>query len=53
MKLHQMGEPMLHPDLVEIVERAEKRGVPIELNTNCGLITPGAWTGSTGPASRT
>jgi len=40
VKLHQMGEPMLHPDLVEIVARAEKRGVPIELNTNCGLITP-------------
>jgi MoaA/NifB/PqqE/SkfB family radical SAM enzyme len=39
VKLHQMGEPMLHPDLVEIVERAEARGVPIELNTNCGLIT--------------
>ena len=39
VKLHQMGEPMLHPDLVEIVERAEERGVPIELNTNCGLIT--------------
>ncbi len=39
VKLHQMGEPMLHPDLVEIVARAEKRGVPIELNTNCGLIT--------------
>src|SRR4029453_18148247 len=40
VKLHQMGEPMLHPDLVEIVARAEARGVPIELNTNCGLITP-------------
>jgi radical SAM protein with 4Fe4S-binding SPASM domain len=39
VKLHQMGEPMLHPDLVEIVERAEGRGVPVELNTNCGLIT--------------
>jgi radical SAM protein with 4Fe4S-binding SPASM domain len=39
VKLHQMGEPMLHPDLVEIVDRAEARGVPIELNTNCGLIT--------------
>jgi MoaA/NifB/PqqE/SkfB family radical SAM enzyme len=35
-----MGEPMLHPDLVEIVARAESRGVGIELNTNCGLITP-------------
>jgi radical SAM protein with 4Fe4S-binding SPASM domain len=39
VKLHQMGEPMLHPDLVQIVEHAESRGVPIELNTNCGLIT--------------
>ena len=38
VKLHQMGEPMLHPDLVEIVSRAESRGVAIELNTNCGLI---------------
>ena len=39
VKLHQMGEPMLHPDLPEIVARAESQGVPIELNTNCGLIT--------------
>ena len=39
VKLHQMGEPMLHPDLVEIVAHAESRGVPVELNTNCGLIT--------------
>ncbi len=39
VKLHQMGEPMLHPDLVAIVEHAEQRGVGIELNTNCGLIT--------------
>jgi MoaA/NifB/PqqE/SkfB family radical SAM enzyme len=30
---------MLHPDLVEIVAYAEARGVGIELNTNCGLIT--------------
>src|SRR5258708_20706385 len=34
-----MGEPMLHPDLVEIVARAESGGVAIEVNTNCGLIT--------------
>jgi radical SAM protein with 4Fe4S-binding SPASM domain len=40
VKLHQMGEPMLHPDLPEIVAHAEARGVGIELNTNCGLITP-------------
>jgi len=39
VKLHQMGEPFLHPDLVEIVAYAESRGVGIELNTNCGLIT--------------
>jgi MoaA/NifB/PqqE/SkfB family radical SAM enzyme len=39
VKLHQMGEPMLHPDLVEIVAYAEAHGVPIELNTNCGLIS--------------
>ncbi len=39
VKLHQMGEPMLHPDLPEIVAHAESLGVGIELNTNCGLIT--------------
>jgi len=39
VKLHQMGEPMLHPELAEIVTHAEGHGVPIELNTNCGLIT--------------
>jgi radical SAM protein with 4Fe4S-binding SPASM domain len=39
VKLHQMGEPMLHPDLAAIVAHAESRGVPVELNTNCGLIT--------------
>jgi radical SAM protein with 4Fe4S-binding SPASM domain len=39
VKLHQMGEPFLHPDLAAIVEHAESRGVAIELNTNCGLIT--------------
>jgi len=39
VKLHQMGEPMLHPELADIVGHAEGAGVPIELNTNCGLIT--------------
>jgi MoaA/NifB/PqqE/SkfB family radical SAM enzyme len=39
VKLHQMGEPMLHPELAAIVAYAEARGVPIELNTNCGLIS--------------
>ena len=40
VKLHQMGEPFLHPDLPEIVDYAQSRGVAVELNTNCGLITP-------------
>lgn len=39
VKLHQMGEPFLHPDLLEIVERAERLGVGVELNTNCGSLT--------------
>ena len=30
---------MLHPELPAIVGYAEQRSVPIELNTNCGLIT--------------
>lgn len=41
VKLHQMGEPFLHPDLVPIVKKAEDLGVGVELNTNCGLLTPG------------
>jgi MoaA/NifB/PqqE/SkfB family radical SAM enzyme len=39
VKLHEMGEPMLHPDLPEIVAYAETRGVAIELNTNCAFIS--------------
>jgi MoaA/NifB/PqqE/SkfB family radical SAM enzyme len=39
VKLHQMGEPFLHPDLAQIVGYSESRGIGIELNTNCGLIT--------------
>jgi radical SAM protein with 4Fe4S-binding SPASM domain len=40
VKLHQMGEPTLHKRLVDIVAYAESKGVPIELNTNCSLLTP-------------
>jgi len=40
VKLHQMGEPTIHPRLVDIVAHAESRGIPIELNTNCSLLTP-------------
>ena len=41
IKLHQMGEPFIHPKLVDIVRYAEQeKGLPIELNTNCSLMTP-------------
>jgi radical SAM protein with 4Fe4S-binding SPASM domain len=41
VKLHQMGEPTIHPNLVDIVRYAEReKGIPIELNTNCSLLTP-------------
>jgi len=40
VKLHQMGEPSIHPRLVDIVRYAEQeKGLPIELNTNCSLLT--------------
>ncbi len=40
IKLHQMGEPSIHPRLVDIVRYAERdKGLPIELNTNCSLLT--------------
>jgi radical SAM protein with 4Fe4S-binding SPASM domain len=40
VKLHQMGEPTIHPRLVDIVRYAEReKGIPIELNTNCSLLT--------------
>jgi radical SAM protein with 4Fe4S-binding SPASM domain len=40
VKLHQMGEPTIHPRLVDIVRYAElEKGIPIELNTNCSLLT--------------
>jgi radical SAM protein with 4Fe4S-binding SPASM domain len=40
VKLHQMGEPTIHPRLVDIVRYAEKeKGIEIELNTNCSLLT--------------
>jgi radical SAM protein with 4Fe4S-binding SPASM domain len=40
VKLHQMGEPTLHYRLVDIVAYAESKGIPIELNTNCSMLTP-------------
>jgi radical SAM protein with 4Fe4S-binding SPASM domain len=35
-----MGEPTLHPRLVDIVSYAESKGIAIELNTNCSMLTP-------------
>ncbi len=40
VKLHQMGEPTLHHRLVDIVAYAESKEIPIELNTNCSMLTP-------------
>jgi len=40
VKLHQMGEPTIHPRLSDIVAYAESKGIAIELNTNCSLLTP-------------
>ena len=37
---HVMGEPMMHPRLLEIIEYAHARAVPIGLTTNGALLTP-------------
>src|SRR6188508_1196653 len=34
------GEPMLHPDLLEIVQRASGLGMKVLLVTNAGLLKP-------------
>ena len=34
------GEPLLHPDIVEMVSQANKIGCPVELITNGTLLTP-------------
>jgi MoaA/NifB/PqqE/SkfB family radical SAM enzyme len=34
------GEPMLHPDLIEIVQRASGLGMKVLLVTNAGLLKP-------------
>ena len=34
------GEPMLHPDLLEIVQRAGRLGMTVLLVTNAGLLKP-------------
>jgi MoaA/NifB/PqqE/SkfB family radical SAM enzyme len=37
---HVMGEPMMHPRLLEIIEHAHSCGVPIGLTTNGALLKP-------------
>jgi MoaA/NifB/PqqE/SkfB family radical SAM enzyme len=34
------GEPMLHPDILEIVQRASRLGMKVLLVTNAGLLKP-------------
>ena len=38
--LFHRGEPLLHPQLPEMVAYARERGVPVRLHTNATLLTP-------------
>lgn len=37
--LHNAGEPLMHPDLVDMVSLAYGNGIPTEISTNAGLLT--------------
>ena len=37
--LHQIGEPLLHRDLVSCINYAEKAGIRTSISTNCMLLT--------------
>lgn len=39
VELHVMGEPLLHPDIFEIIKYAEENGIRIYLVTNGSLLT--------------
>jgi len=39
VNLHHRGEPLLHPDLVEMVGYASKKGVKVKLHTNATTLT--------------
>lgn len=41
--LFLMGEPFLHPDLLEICEFAKNKGLKIKLNTNNSIVAEGGW----------
>ena len=40
VNLSLMGEPLLHPQILEIAEYGVRRGLPIHLITNMSLLTP-------------
>lgn len=40
LSLHGLGEPLLHPNLVEFVEQAVARDIQVRLTTNLTLLTP-------------
>ena len=37
--LHNAGEPLLHPDLTDMVTMARKAEIPTEISTNAGLLS--------------
>lgn len=39
VKLNYLGEPLLHPDVVEQVRHAKRRGLEVMMNTNATLLT--------------
>jgi len=34
------GEPLCHPDFLDILERLDRMGVAVQFNTNAHLLTP-------------
>lgn len=38
-----MGEPLLHPDLLEICDYAKKKNLKLKINTNCSITDPNIW----------
>jgi MoaA/NifB/PqqE/SkfB family radical SAM enzyme len=38
--LHQMGEPLLYPYLVEAINYAEDHGIKTSISTNCHFLSP-------------
>lgn len=36
--LHQIGEPLLHPHIISMIDYAESKGIKTSLSTNCMLL---------------